>query len=205
MDSEKLESPASDAANPSADSAADRLLASHSQATANPVKRGRGRPPGSKTRKPDDTPAPAPATAGYLPPQTSLTEVMASGTGLFYSALASLYDDEDWLLSDTVKKEMGNVLSWMLADDFYKMGGIGKYVTGSILFLSVFTIQAAKTAKNRRARKLEEAAKRNRGSNLPGPGKTPANNPVQGVENATMAQRTMAGFVAGPPQEPPTV
>lgn len=196
------------AADGESSGAADRLLSAHKEAAEAPVKRGRGRPPGSKTRPQSEAPASAPASS-FLPPATSLSEVMGSGTGIFYATLASLYDDEDWLVTDTVKKEMGNILSWMLADDFYKIGGLGKYIVGSVMFLSVFSIQASKTAKTRRARRLEaqrrlHSAQPGRGPGNPAPINPNSEHPTPGGSiDATVERRTLAGFVASATPEPP--
>lgn len=189
------------APNPESSGSADRLLAAHAEATQNPVKRGRGRPPGSKSHAQSSAPPSASAAPpAFLPPQTSLSQVMGAGTGTFYALLASLYDDENWLVSDTIKKEMGDILSWMLADDFYKMGGVGKYVTGTFLFMGVLAIQAQKTAPTRRARRLEAQARRNRQQSQPGPANAPQPNPIQGGVNheQTMERGTLEGFMVPP-------
>lgn len=196
--------------NPQPSEAVDRLLNAHKEATEAPVKRGRGRPPGSGrkdiggagTQNPTgSSSAPAPS---FLPPSTSLSEVMGSATGIFYGTMAALYDDEDWLVTDTVKKEMGNVLSWMLADDFYKVGGIGKYVVGSIMCMGVFATQAAKTGAKRRARAVaKRAAIVNQNAPRVGPGSpNAADKTPTGIKNEEISQRTASGFMASPPQDP---
>lgn len=133
--------------------AASRLLESHKQLTeSGEAKRGRGRPPGSKNKTSGQQSAPPTTGANYLPPTSTLPQVMASATGLFYTLHAAFSGDEDWMVTDAIKREMGDILAWMLADDFYKVGGLGKYVVGGIMFMGVYAAQAVKTAPKRLAK-----------------------------------------------------
>lgn len=154
------ESTASNPATKNLGGGAASLLEQHSG-----ISKGAGRGPRGPYRKTKDRQgapagaAPSAPSGMALPPSVALPEVMASATGLFYASHAALFDDEDWLVADPVKKEVGNIMAWMLADDFYKVGGVGKYVVGGVMFLSVYAMQAQKTAKTRRAR-LDDARRR---------------------------------------------
>lgn len=145
------------------------LLDQHKElSTGGKASRG-PRGPYRKTRERGAAPAAGPAPAGtpVVPPAAALPNLMASATGLFFATHAAMFDDEDWLVGDAAKKEMGDILSWMLADDFYKIGGVGKYVTGTVLFLGLYSMQAFKTAGKRRAR-INEARRRAGLPPLPG-------------------------------------
>ena len=148
--------------------APDRLLAAHAELSQNakPGYSRNGKKIGRPSKNPGEKPpastsngTPTGSPGGFsLPPQTALSDVMGSGAALFFEAHAAILDDEAWLIPDSTKKELGNLLSWALADDVYKLGGWGKYLMAGIGFMGVYAVQARKTSAKRKARIAQKRA-----------------------------------------------